>query len=251
MAHELCSRGFNIILHGRNPTKLSAVESKLAVTFPKTQFRTFIADAAASTETNSVAIQDLVASIKDFKLTVLVNNVGGAGNLKKAFTTFQEHTAKEIDDMISINMLFTLHLTHALLPILARQESALIMNTGSSSQFGMVYLSVYSPTKAYLSSWGNALSTEMQAEGLNIEVMTVVSGNTQTGQDTRSANIFRPTARTFAKAALAKVGCGNTVVVAHFWHGLEAAVIGSFPQWAQRMALIAALKPYKGKNLDS
>lgn len=250
IAHELCSQGFNIILHGRNPTKLSSIQSNLVASFPKTQFRTFIADAAASTETRSAAIQNLVGSIKDLNLTVLVNNVGGAGNLAAAFTTFTDHTTKEIDDLISINMLFTIHLTQALLPLLTRQKSALIINTGSTGQIGMPYLSVYSPTKAYLSAWGNALSIEMQAEGLEVEVLTVLSSNTQTGQDTRAATLSRPTSRTFAKAALAKVGCGSAVVVGYFWHGVETTLVDSLPEWAQRIALIMVLKPYKGKNLD-
>ena len=251
IAHELCSQGFNIILHGRNPTKLSSVQSNLVASFPKTQFRTFIADAAASTEITAAAIQELVASIKDLDLTVLANNVGGAGNLAVAFTAFTDHTTKEIDDLVSINMLFTLHLTHALLPLLIRQKSALIINTGSTGQIGLPYISVYSPTKAFLSAWGNAMSIEMQSEGHDVEVLTVMSSNTQTGQDRRAATLSRPTSRTFAKAALAKVGCGNTVVVGYFRHGVAIALISLLPEWAQRMVLIMALKPYKGKNLDS
>jgi len=249
IAYELCSKGFNIILHGRNPTKLSSVQSNLSASFPKTQFRSFVADAEASTEIRSAAIQELVASIKDLKLTVLVNNVGGTGNMTVDFTTLTDHTTMEIDGLISINMLFTTHLTHALLPLLIRQDSALIINTGSSSQTGMPYLPVYSATKAYLSAWGNALSIEMQSEGLEVEVLTVLSGNTQSGQDKRPASLFRPTSKTFARAA-SKVGCGRAVVVGYFWHGLQAASLGLMPEWAQRTGLIMGLRPMKGKNLD-
>lgn len=250
IAHELCSKGFNIILHGRNPTKLSSVQSNLAASFPKSQFRTFVADAASSTEFTYPAIQELVASIKDLNLTVLVNNVGGAGVLPAAFTTFTDHTTKQIDDLISLNIRFTLHLTHALLPLLTRQDSALILNTGSTGQIGMPYLCVYSPTKAYINAWTNALSIELQAEGFGVEVLTVMSSNTQTGQDTRETNLFRPTSSKFAKAALAKVGGGRAVVVGYFWHAVQASSMDMLPLWLQRMALVMALKPYKGKNLD-
>jgi 17beta-estradiol 17-dehydrogenase / very-long-chain 3-oxoacyl-CoA reductase len=250
IAHELCSKGFNIILHGRNPTKLSKVQSDLAASFPKTQFRTFIADAGASTEITTIAIRGLVVSIKDLNLTVLVNNVGGTANMGVDFTTFAEHTTKEIDDLISINMLFTTHLTHALLPLLTRNQPALIINTGSSSHSGMPYLPVYSATKAYLSAWGNALSIEMESEGVEVEVLTVLSGNTQSGQDTRAASLFRPTSMTFARAALKKVGVGRAVVVGYFWHGFQAEALGLMPEWAQRVGLIMGLRPFKGKNLD-
>ncbi|KAH7360130.1 short chain dehydrogenase/reductase [Rhexocercosporidium sp. MPI-PUGE-AT-0058] len=250
IAHELCSKGFNIILHGRNQSKLSTVQSTLSASFPKAQFRTFIADAAASTETSSAAIHDLVASIKDIKLTVLVNNVGGTASLKKDFTVLMDNTTKEIDDLVSVNLLFTTHLTHALLPHLSGHEASLILNTGSGAHLGMPYMVVYSATKGYLSAWGNALSMEMQAEGLKVEVLTVLSGNTQSGQDKRAASLFRPTSITFARSALEKVGCGRTVVVGYFWHAVQTASMGLLPEWAGRMGLIAALQPMKGKDLD-
>jgi 17beta-estradiol 17-dehydrogenase / very-long-chain 3-oxoacyl-CoA reductase len=250
IAYELCSQGFNIILHGRNPTKLSQVQSNLSASFPKTRFRPFVADAAASTEISSAAIAELVASIQDLNLTVLVNNVGGTGSMTVDFKAFTDHTTREIDDLISINMLFTTHLTHALLPLLTRHEPALILNTGSNSHTGLPYIPVYSTTKAYLSAWGNSLSTEMKAKGREVEVLTVLSGNTQSGQDKRAASLFRPTSRTFARAALGKVGCKRAVLVGYFWHGLQAAVMGLMPEWAQRMGIIMALRPLKGKNLD-
>jgi hypothetical protein len=37
----------------------------------------------------------------------------------------------------------------------------------------------------------------------------------------------------------------------YFWHGVESALIELLPEWAQRMALILMLKPYKRGNLDS
>jgi 17beta-estradiol 17-dehydrogenase / very-long-chain 3-oxoacyl-CoA reductase len=233
IAHELCSKGFNIILHGRNPTKLSKVQSNLLASFPKTQFRSFVADAGAFTGITTAAVRDLVASIKDLNLTVLANNVGGTGNMAVDFMTFAEHTTKEIGDLILINMLLTTHPTHALLPLLTWNQPALIINIGSASHTGMPYMPVYSPTKANLSVWGNALSIEMQSEGLDVEVLTVLSGNTQSGQDTRAASLFRPTSRTSARAALTKVGCGRTAVVGYFWHGFQAAAMGLMPEWAR------------------
>lgn len=109
---------------------------------------------------------------------------------------------------------------------------------------------VYSATKGYLNAWGNALSMELQAEGSKVEVLTVLSGNTQSGQDERAANLFRPTSMAFARAALEKVGCGRTVVVGYFGHAVQIASMGFFPEWAARIALIATLRPMNGKNLD-
>lgn len=198
----------------------------------------------------SEAISKFVTSVEDLELRVLVNNVGGTACLKKDFTPLIDNTTKEINDLVSINMLFTTHLTRALLPKLIKHEPALILNTGSGSYIGMPYMVVYSATKGYLSAWGNALSMELQAEGSKVEVMTVMSGNTQSGQDVRAANLFRPTSLVFARAALEKVGCGKSVVFGYFWHAVQTGSIGLLPEWVIRLSLIAVLRPMRGKNLD-
>jgi len=90
----------------------------------------------------------------------------------------------------------------------------------------------------------------MQSEGLQVEVMTVLSGNTQSGQDVRPASLFRPTSAAFAKAAIEKVGSGRTVVVGYIWHALQDASMSLLPEWAGRMGLIMVLRPMRGKNLD-
>lgn len=227
------------------------MQSQLSSTFPNARFRTLIAD-AASTENTTASIKELIKSINDddLNLTVLLNNVGGTANMRKDFTIFSDHTPKEIDDLITTNMLFTTHLAHALLPILTNNTPSLVLSTGSTSQVGMPYLPVYSATKAYLSAWSNALSIEMEAEKTGVEVLTVLSGNTQSGQDTRAANFWRPTSETFAKAALGKVGVGRSMVVGYFGHGVQAALMGWLPERVLRLAVVSALRGMKGKDLD-
>lgn len=46
LTSELCSRGFNVILHGRNPEKLEKVRSELAAKFPDRQLDIVVLDAA-------------------------------------------------------------------------------------------------------------------------------------------------------------------------------------------------------------
>lgn len=249
LAYELSSKGFNVILHGRNATKLSKIQADLSAAFPAVKYRQFIADVTAPSHEMAATISEFVASIKDLNLRVLMNNVGGAHCMRKHFTPFAEHTTQEINDLAAANMLFTTHLTRALFPLLTEHQPSLILNTGSCSQSGTLYLPVYSATKAYLSAWGNALSTEMQAEGLDIEVLTVLSGNTQSGQDARAADFTRPTSERFAKAALEKVGQGRAVVVGYIGHAIIQAVLESLPEWACRSLMISLIKPIKGKNL--
>ena len=66
------------------------------------------------------------------------------------FKTLEEHTAKEVDAVIDVNLRFTTQLTRALLPTLQRDEPSLIINIESISEGGMPWLSDYSPTKAHV-----------------------------------------------------------------------------------------------------
>lgn len=52
-AGELASRGFNLILHGRNPTKLNTVRDYILQTHPSTQIHPPIADASLTTSKSS------------------------------------------------------------------------------------------------------------------------------------------------------------------------------------------------------
>ncbi|MCJ1237030.1 hypothetical protein MMC14_005014 [Varicellaria rhodocarpa] len=92
-AEELSQRGFNIILHGRNPTKLNNVKADLNRFFPRIKIRTFIADV---TKDSITPITDLVAEINELPLNVLVNNVGGTkGFVPTDFKTFYRPAPKK------------------------------------------------------------------------------------------------------------------------------------------------------------
>lgn len=113
---------------------------------------------------------------------------------------------------------------------LTAAQPSLIVNIGTASLAGAPYLSVYTAAKAYLSAWSFALATEMQAEGLDIEVQCVLSGSTQTGQNTKAVGFFNPSAGTFARAAVGKVGAGRAVVAAVWAQGLQKAAVEMLPE---------------------
>lgn len=78
LSSELGSRGFNVIVHGRNESKLVKVVTELQKEHPGRMFRYVVADAAHFTTAD---IERIVAVVADIKLTVLINNVGGTGVL--------------------------------------------------------------------------------------------------------------------------------------------------------------------------
>lgn len=78
LAEEIMKRGFNVIVHGRNGTKLEGVREKLQAKFPK--LKVVVAEATAlEPEASAKKIMTIVEGIETHggKLTVLINNVGG------------------------------------------------------------------------------------------------------------------------------------------------------------------------------
>jgi len=245
-AQELCQRGFNVILHGRNPQKLQKVQTQLARDYPQAKTRIVVFDASQPTEALEEQLRKCVG---DLNLRVLVNNVGGQGGLtRKTYQTLVETTGEEVDKVMNLNARFMTQLTRILLPTLTRNAPSLILNISSIAALGLPYLAVYGGSKGYLDSFTRALSAEMSVEGKQVEVMGIRVGSVQsTGNDVEQG-FFIPSSRRMAKAALERVGCGRVMLCAFWPHALQVGVAEMLPErWLQRGNIwtIRALKVLK------
>ena len=241
-AEELCNRGFNVILHGRNERKLDGAKAELSSQWPHRQIRTLVNDAQLNDE---VAIAKIMQALEGLYITVLVNNVGGLGPVHPLFTTLQERTGKEVDALIDINARFTTQVTRVTLPTLLKNAPSLILNIGSvTAELPAAYVSIYAGTKAYITAWSRSLTAEMAAEGQDVEVLGVTVGEVE-NQTKKGSNFFKPTARKMAIRALDAVGCGRALVTAFWPHALQLTVLGLLPIWLQQKVLVGVSKEIK------
>ncbi|KAI4225974.1 MAG: hypothetical protein L6R36_003510 [Xanthoria steineri] len=226
LATELARHSFNVILHGRNPSKLENVVSTLRHQFPQRQFRTAVLDASSATHRQ---ISDLVSSFDDIHLTVLVNNVAGGQIVQPLTNTSPD----QVDFSLNCNARFPAQLTRSLLPRFAgSKDRSLILNIGSAANTFAPYASVYGGSKACNQAMSICLNVEMVAENLapKIEILCIsVAAVTEAAQNKAPVSLFTPAASTMAKAILARVGCGRAVVVGYFWHAVQLAVLGLMP----------------------
>lgn len=232
-AQELAQRGFNVILHGRNPVKLDGVKAQLVKDYPLLSFRIVVADAADSGPDMIKQIDKIVQSLRETNLAVLINNVGGPPpRMEPLYKKFDDNTPSDIDGMIAINNRFTTQLTSAILPLLLSHQPSLIMNIGSAADIGMPFLSMYSGAKSFITAWTRALAREMKAENRNIEILGI-SLVTATSVSFRKepTSFFLPDARTFAAASLDRVGCGETVLMGYWTHAIMKAAIDLLPEF--------------------
>ncbi|KAJ7090942.1 hypothetical protein B0H15DRAFT_837395 [Mycena belliarum] len=233
LAHELGARGFNVLIHGRNASKLTRVQEELCAAHPKVEFRTITADASNFTAQD---IERVAAVVADLNLTVLINNVGGVAPLSSNFKHFESTTPAEMVALYNLNVLFPLQLTRALLPQLSAQKApTLIATCGSAAHVGQPYVAAYSGCKGALRAWTRALAAEQMVAKTGVEVVYLVVGPTYTPQLQKDPNmkagLMMPTAEVMANSILARVGQGHRCVAPYFWHAVQDGVLyGLLPE---------------------
>jgi 17beta-estradiol 17-dehydrogenase / very-long-chain 3-oxoacyl-CoA reductase len=246
-AEELCFRGFNVILHGRNEEKLNKVKEELSAQWPDRMVRIIVID--AHHVSNDIAIEGLAMALKEVYITVLINNIGGAGPVHPAWKELHKRTGKEVDAFIDVNLRFSTHITRALLPILLRNTPSLVLNVGSfAGDIPTAYATVYSGAKAYNMAWSRSLKAEMVAQGKDVEVLGILVGATQSGREKRETSFFVPSSRRLACTALDKVGSGKAIVTAYPPHALQKAFVDLLPPWVVERMMIPIAKEEKGKE---
>ncbi|KAJ7747820.1 hypothetical protein B0H16DRAFT_1554715 [Mycena metata] len=237
-AHELASHGFSIILHGRSPTKLAAVETALKTQYPKISTRLFILDVYPS---SASAIDDYVRGLANdgVRVCVLVNNVGGSALTSPTFRPFTSLTAVDVQKLFELNVGFPTLLTRALLPVM--REPALVLNLGSAvARVPGPLLTVYAGCKAFNMSWSRSLGVELRAEGRQVEVMGLLVGEVQSSQHRDLEGPFVCTSRVLARSALNKIGCGKHTVVPWWRHAAILALVERLPDALQDRIMVGS-----------
>ncbi|KAK6343086.1 hypothetical protein TWF718_008460 [Orbilia javanica] len=248
LAIELASKGFNIVVHGRTPSKISRLAAELEAQY-KIKTKTLALDA---TDPVLSLDQPVLNAIGDIKVTILINCVGGIGiAAKRVYDPLVERTEAEIDRVFSINGRFMTQLIRILLPRMT--EPGVIINVGSTSAYGLPWVQLYSGAKGYLNSLSIALNAEMYATGRDIEVIAVTPGSVAgTPGFKYAAGPFLPDTKTIARSILDRIGSGQTVVSPYWVQGLQELIF-SFPgpQMYKKMVanVMRGMKDIEDKDL--
>lgn len=105
------------------------------------------------------------------RIDILVNAAGYLGRM----TTFVDHVAADWRRILEVNLLGTLQVTQAVLPIMIRQGGARIVNLGSlAGKEGLAGITAYSAASAGVITFTKALSREVAQH--NVFVNCVAPG---------------------------------------------------------------------------
>lgn len=167
IGYELCRQfarhGFNAVLIARDAGRLAEVARELedhyhvkTMVLPKDLSLPFAAGEIYREVRNS-----------NLDIGVLVNNAG--------FGDLAPLAEAELDvqrQMMQVNVAALVELTRLFLPEMIRRKSGKILNIGSTGSFAPVpYMAVYGATKAFVLSFSEALSAELEGTGVTVTAL--------------------------------------------------------------------------------
>ena len=152
----------DLVLVARRRDRLEALAAELEAAHG-TETQVIVADLS-----DAAGVASVLAEVERLGLaiTYLVNNAGFGA--RGAFVTSEQ--ARQLA-MVSLNVAAPLALTRALLPAMAARGRGRILMVSSAAGFAPgPYMATYHASKAFLNSFGEALSAELHKTGVTVTV---------------------------------------------------------------------------------
>ncbi len=163
-ARQLSPHAKRLILVGRREERLNVLAAELKGRFPSLRIDAYKADLSLASDR-----EDLAAWIirEELPLNLIINNAG-LGDLGH----FDYAEWGRLSPMLEVNVTALTHLTHLLLPMLRAQSPSGILNVSSvAGFFPLPEMAVYAATKAYVTSFSEALRMELAPEGIAVTAL--------------------------------------------------------------------------------
>lgn len=165
------SRGGNLVLVARSADKLESLKTKFIAQY-SVSVMTIAVDLTLQGSTQFVYDKVCDAGVK---VDYLINNAGFGllGNFAVSDLNRQQ-------EMIQLNVMALMQLTHLFLPAMIERGKGRILNVASTAAFQPgPYMAVYFATKAFVLSFSEALAVEVKEKGVTVSALC--PGPTETG----------------------------------------------------------------------
>lgn len=170
-ARQLAPRCKVLVLVARRAEPMEKLAVALRSEFPGLQVGVLASDLTLAADRES-----LIGSLQDVGLQpdLLVNNAGMGD-----YGEFASSDWPKVESMLRVNIEALTHLTHAMLPLMIRGGGGAIINVSSlASLLPIPDFAVYAATKAYVTSFSEALRIELKDH--NIKVCALCPGPVKT-----------------------------------------------------------------------
>ncbi|EIN06457.1 3-ketoacyl-CoA reductase [Punctularia strigosozonata HHB-11173 SS5] len=162
-AQQLAKAGFNIVLCARNEVKLQELAKELEASH-QVQTISVVLDFANPDHPGWETLKEKVSPLD---VGVLVNNAGLSHPMP---TYFAEVPNEDLTNIVNVNCLGTLRATRAVVGGMVQRKRGLILSIGSfSGAIPSPMLAPYSASKAFVSTFSDALQEELKGSGVIVQ----------------------------------------------------------------------------------
>lgn len=243
IAHELAASMYNVLLIARSENLLKEVAEELQSKYSATCH--YLPMDLSLPESPEKVVEWIEQN--NFPVSILVNNAGYT-----IWSEFEKSNLNEQLNMLQLNMITMVKLTHMLLPLMRRQPKSYILNVASTSAYQAIpTMSTYAASKSFVILFTRALKLELKKS--NISVSCLSPGTTDTDFMNRAKmDALKETAAKFnmkpavvAKIAVEGMLKGKAEIIPGFVNWFSAMMIYLIPKSVSENI---AKKIYMGKK---
>jgi hypothetical protein len=218
-ARQLAPYAHALVLTARRHDRLQKIKAELTRSYPNLSVYCYTLDLA---DLDAAERFTRWLSDEGVRVNFLINNAGLGDH-----TLFQSSEWSKVKAMLDVNITALTRLTHSLLPMLRTFEDSAILNVSSSASFVPVpQLAVYAATKAYVTSFSEALRAELRGTGVSVTALCPGPVDTEFGEVANSGHADA----SFASPEFLKVSPERVVYEA--LAGVERDRARVIPGWA-------------------
>ena len=241
-ARQLGGRAATLVLVARRKARLEELRAELIGRHP--QLRVEIRPTDLS---QHEAVDELIAWASGQKpaIDLLINNAG-LGD----WAHFRPPIRSGSTSMMQVNMVALTRLTRALLPAMIEQKRGAILNVSSSAGFLPIpNFAVYAATKAYVTSFSEALRSELRGTGVHVSALcpgpvrtefTEVARRQSTGPAPREPELAYVPVEEVVRAALHGIEHNRPIVIPGLVMKLGMAIVRLTPMPLLRLAAVSS-----------
>ncbi|MES2569665.1 MAG: SDR family oxidoreductase [Verrucomicrobiota bacterium] len=162
LASQLAPHARSLLLVARRMERLEALKARIA----RPGLTVHCLEADLADESSTTALLEKIAATGE-PINFLVNNAGLGDH-----SLFEASDWGRVKAMLDVNITALTRLTHALVPALVQTGRGAILNVSSiASLIPVPNMAVYAATKAYVTSFSEALRAELRGSGVSVTAL--------------------------------------------------------------------------------
>jgi uncharacterized protein len=252
-ARQLAPAVNTMILVARRNDRLEALELELKIINPKLEVfcRQLDLRDQASLERFCNWLDESALSVD-----LLINNAGLGDR-----GAFIDSEWERVHAMLQVNIETLTYLTYRILPSMRKSGCGAILNVSSSASLVPVpHLAVYAATKAYVTSFSEALRAELRNANISVtavcpgpvptEFADVANREPQVNTTSTTRDLFSVPVQEVVRSALDAVSRDRARVIPGTLMNLAMALVAFLPMYLKRLILNAQAAREKGSSVS-